>query len=650
MNTPAAALRLAPIFSDGAILAADEPLPVFGRGAAPHARIEARLGDAAGISVAGPDGAFLVWLPALPAGGPHRLAVRQLDSPDIPPAFADDIWLGDVWLAAGQSNMQMTAGECGDDAAAALADASDTLLRVFTVERNASLGPGAEARGRWIAAAPETARDFSALAWRFARELRANLRRPVGMVVAAWGGTRIEAWCSRRALLQTPWRDQFQASELSTCSPEWWTRHARDSDANGLLARYPTDIGAPPADPPEARLDFDDSTWNETVVPGSWSRRGLGPLGVVWYRRHLTLPPAWRGRTLTLRIGVADKHDATYVNGALVGATGTGLDASPWNTRRTYRIPAALTDRATLTLAVRVFSFIGDGGLSGPAECMSLAPEENAGAGDVLTLAGPWRCAQTLTLPACSELHLPGHLNPNTPAILYDNLIAPLAPLPFRGVLWYQGEQNLSQAADYALLLRTLIADWRGAWGRPSWPFLIVQLPLFGAPAAYDPDSAWAALREAQRQAVESTAYSHLVAALDLGDAADIHPRHKAALGRRLALRALEAIYNCPRVARPVRVLSARWTPDALVLRLSAALPPQTAPVVLHLETAPGVWTRAEAVIVRKQLQVAGAPRALRVRHAWADHPSEAAPRTAHGEPLPTFELAVRPQPRTFAK
>jgi sialate O-acetylesterase len=641
-----ASLRLAPVFSDGAILAAGEPLPVFGCGAAPRARVEARLGDAVGFSVAGPDGAFLVWLPALPIGGPHRLEVRQLDSPDCPPARAADVWLGEVWLAAGQSNMQMTAGECGDDAAAAFADAPDPLLRVFTVERDASLGPGAEARGRWITATPATARAFSAVAWSFARELRATLHRPVGMVVAAWGGTRIEAWCSRRALLGTPWREKFLNTELAACSPDWWTRHAREADAKGLLARYPADLGAPPADPPEARADFDDSAWPETAVPGSWSRRGLGPLGVVWYRRHIALPPAWRGRALTLRIGVADKHDATYVNGALVGATGTGLDASPWNTRRAYRIPAALTDCATLTLAVRVFSFIGDGGLSGPAQCLSLAPEEKADAADAAPLTGLWRCAQTLTLPACSELHLPGHLNPNTPTILHDNLIAPLAPLSFRGVLWYQGEQNLGQAADYALLLRALIADWRAAWGRPAWPFFIVQLPLFGAPAAHDPASAWAALRDAQRQAVETTVDCHLFAALDLGDAADIHPRRKAALGHRLALRALAAVYRRPRAARPVRALSARWTPDALVVRLSAALPPPASPVVLYLETAPDAWTRAEACVVDKQLQITTAPRALRVRHAWADHPSDTVPLTAHGEPIGTFELAVRsPRP-----
>jgi sialate O-acetylesterase len=221
-------------------------------------------------------------------------------------------------------------------------------------------------------------------------------------------------------------------------------------------------------------------------------------------------------------------------------------------------------------------------------------------------------------------------------------MIAPLAPLPFSGVLWYQGEQNLGQAADYALLLRALIADWRAAWGRPAWPFIIVQLPLFGAPTAYDPDSAWAALREAQRQAVESTADCHLVAALDLGDAADIHPRRKAALGRRLALRALAAVYRRPRSARPVRALSARWTPGALVVRLSVALPPPASPVVLYLETAPGVWIRAEAGVVGKQLRVSAAPRALRLRHAWADHPDDTPPRAAHGEPLPTFELAIR--------
>jgi sialate O-acetylesterase len=537
--------------------------------------------------------------------------------------------------------MQMRAGECGDDFAEALSDADDTLLRIFTVEENASLAPGADAGGRWISSDSETARQFSAVAWSFSRQLRAFLNCPIGVVVAAWGGTQIEAWTSRRALLSTPWRERFLASETDACSSTWWERHAREADAKGLLSCYPADIGKPEENPAEARCDFDDSAWRETAVPGYWSKNELGPLGVVWYRRWVELPPHWRGRELSLDLGIADKHDATFVNGVLIGSTGKGLDASPWNTRRSYSVPSHLTGGPRLLIAVRVFSFSGDGGLGGPSEFMQLALKEAAETEAAIPLDGTWHCCQTMHLPVCHDLYLPGHLNPNTPSILYNNMIAPLAPFPFRGVLWYQGEQNLSRADEYETLLCTMIRDWRAEWGIPNLPFLVVQLPLFGTASAYEDASNWAALRNAQRRAAERTPDCHLIASLDLGDPNDIHPRQKAELGRRLAHRALSAVYKRSTEAPSAQALSASQSEDTLIVYLSDKLAAASAPVALYLENSPGEWVRTEAKVVGNQLRIAPAPRALRVRHAWSDHPTDSIPRTANGEPLPTFELFV---------
>lgn len=119
------------------------------------------------------------------------------------------------------------------------------------------------------------------------------------------------------------------------------------------------------------------------------------------------------------------------------------------------------------------------------------------------------------------------------PAGLYNAMIAPLAPAPLRGVLWYQGEANAPRAAEYASLFRGLIRQWRAAFGQ-ELPFYFVQL------ANHDRESdktqrTWAYLREAQQAALELPR-TGMAVTIDIGDVKDVHPKNKQEVGRRLAL------------------------------------------------------------------------------------------------------------------
>ena len=128
-------------------------------------------------------------------------------------------------------------------------------------------------------------------------------------------------------------------------------------------------------------------------------------------------------------------------------------------------------------------------------------------------------------------------------ASLYNGMIAPLGSFALRGVVWYQGEANLAQAARYRDLLAALMADWRRQFGRPL-PFLIVQLPNFGEPRTAPGQSNWASLREAQRLAVQQDTHAGLAVTIDLGDRTNIHPTDKQDVGRRLARVARHVVYG----------------------------------------------------------------------------------------------------------
>lgn len=131
----------------------------------------------------------------------------------------------------------------------------------------------------------------------------------------------------------------------------------------------------------------------------------------------------------------------------------------------------------------------------------------------------------------------------NQAAGLYNGTVAPIIPYAIKGVIWYQGESNTPEAVFYRKLFPAMIRGWREAWGEGNFPFLFVQLAAYGPPAAAPCESDWAELREAQSMAlkVPNTA---MAVAIDVGDAANIHPPNKAAVGHRLALAAQAVAYG----------------------------------------------------------------------------------------------------------
>jgi len=130
------------------------------------------------------------------------------------------------------------------------------------------------------------------------------------------------------------------------------------------------------------------------------------------------------------------------------------------------------------------------------------------------------------------------------PSGLYNAMIAPVLPYGIKGAIWYQGESNAPRAYQYRKLLPAMVKSWRDAWGEGDFAFLVVSLANFQAVKDEPGESDWAELREAQAVAMDKDPNGGLALAIDIGDAADIHPRNKQEVGRRLALAALAKSYK----------------------------------------------------------------------------------------------------------
>jgi sialate O-acetylesterase len=147
------------------------------------------------------------------------------------------------------------------------------------------------------------------------------------------------------------------------------------------------------------------------------------------------------------------------------------------------------------------------------------------------------------------------------PAVLYEGMLAPIAPLSLAGAIWYQGEQNSPRGFEYRKLLPAMIADWRSLFSQGDFPFYIVSLPAFNkrSPVPVDGDD-WTETRESQAITAATVPNTCLAVTIDTGDADNIHAKEKEPVGDRLARCALakyygkDVVYSGPTLERVERL------------------------------------------------------------------------------------------------
>ncbi|MEI6084678.1 MAG: sialate O-acetylesterase [Verrucomicrobiota bacterium] len=528
-------MKLAALFSDNAVLQRDRAVPIWGW-SKPGESVTVEFAGQKKTASADATGKWLVQLDPLPASAePRELHAGS--------CRIQNILVGDVWLCSGQSNMQWEVN-LTNNAVAEIAAANHPLLRLFTVPNKALLGRQTDVDSHWQTCSPATVKTFSAVGYFFGREIAHQAGVPVGLINSSWGGTRIETWMSRDALLtDADCRLEIEDYEKWLHSPEGQQQIQDGRDRVEDLEAWEHKQGQP--DPGNtghgkkwAAREFDDSAWPEMPVPIGWQMHGLKHNGVLWFRRTVDVPADWAGQDLILHLGACDKTDTTYFNNVQVGAIGFETKSS-WNTPRVYRIPGHLVQPGRNVIASRVYSNLYEGGLIGPAATMRL--ERN---GTKLPLAGLWRYQVEhdlgLAVPKAANL---GPGNPNTIYILNDSMIQPLVPAALCGAIWYQGESNAGQPRRYRDLFTLMIRDWRKTFANDTLPFFFVQLANYMGEQKTPIENGWAELREAQNLALRLP-NTGMASAIDIGEANDIHPRNKQDVGKRLALAALAGVYG----------------------------------------------------------------------------------------------------------
>jgi sialate O-acetylesterase len=535
-----AALKLPAIFGPHMVLQQDADLPVWGW-ASPGARVTVTCSGESASTTADTTGKWSLKLPKLKMQDEGQTLTIRSSSGDA--LSFEDVLIGEVWLASGQSNMQWTV-IASDNAKEESAQANYPEIRYFEVKKEFAYEPQSELEGKWVICTPDTVKQFSAVGYFFGRHIHKKLNRPVGIIASSWGGTAAESWTSAEALeTHLPeFSDEIEAltqlkKNKATAVANYKAALAELQDEFSKLYELEADLDAAAK---WAAPELNDISWEQISIPTTWEEAGYKDLnGIVWFRKTVNIPASWAGRDLVLRPGTIDEVDVTWFNGKQVGARGNIKEkiVKYWNQARDYHVPGELVKPGLNVIAIRVIDATGPGGLRGDkAKPIYLAPADDTET-ERINLAGDWKLKPEYVLSQTPQ----NPITPKRPTLLYNQMIAPLIPYAIRGVAWYQGESNSSRPEQYRTLLPTMINDWRNRWDQGNFPFLIVQIANYLKREELPVESNWAELREAQALTATQLPNTGLAVTIDIGQARNIHPTNKQDVGTRLGL-AAEAI------------------------------------------------------------------------------------------------------------
>jgi sialate O-acetylesterase len=207
----------------------------------------------------------------------------------------------------------------------------------------------------------------------------------------------------------------------------------------------------------------------------------------------------------------------------------------------------------------------------------------------------------------------------------------PVLGYGIRGAIWYQGETNAGRAYQYRELFPLMITSWREEWKQGDFPFYFVQLADFMTEEPEPEESAWAELREAQTMTQDKLQKTGQAVIIDIGEGADIHPRNKLDVARRLARWALKNDYGKDVVCQSPRYESMVVKDGTVTLKFKD-IGPAPGLRTVDSNTVEGFqvagndrkWAWAEARIVGPD-QIAvrsfAVPEPVAVRYAWGDNP-----------------------------
>lgn len=472
----------------------------------------------------------------------------------------EDVLMGEVWLASGQSNMEMPmkgfryakVHELVEGAEEEIANANYPEIRMFTVKRTIAFEPQENIEGNWAVCTPETLGEFSAVAYYFGKKLYQELNVPIGLIHSSWGGSPAESWV-RLDLIEkikgfenTSKRLEI-ANDPNTPYNKWVAKHT--SVKWDSLIEVDNFKWVDKTHLEFLSSDYNDDAWQDAAVTSigeAFEKDDFN--GIGWIRQQLNIDSLPEG-DLVFDLGETDDLYTIFINGEMIGRKEYWGVAS-----NRYTFSSDVLKKGQNTIAIRFIDVWGEGGLN---------VDRNRGiyVGDkkIIALNEDWKLNMVCYLTGGDfyilesgdeeiALASPDRMphQSNSPTTLNNGMIAPLVPYTLKGFIWYQGESNQGRAEEYKTLFPAVIDSWRAQWKNEALPFYYVQIaPFAGYGLRTDAAERMtsAELRESQMLTLAKSNVGMAITT-DVGDDKLIHPPKKKEVGDRLALWALNKDYG----------------------------------------------------------------------------------------------------------
>ena len=563
-----AEITLPTFFSNGMVLQRDTSAPIWGT-ASPGEAITVQLNGQTASATADDKGNWSAAFKGLAAGGPFTLDIKGGSDA----VSFSDVYVGDVWLCSGQSNMAYNLGQMGALAAPDMATANDPQFRWFVPANFIVEDP--YKNHIWMGTTPTTISGDSAVAFYFGRSLRQKISVPVGILEVAFPGSAIEGWITPEGFDTLGMGPEEKAladeyNSLDTVTPKFlsdldaWEKTSNRGDPGDK------EFAQGWADP-----KTDTSDWKSIPNLADWSSLGIPNGGVIWIRKSIEMPADAAGKDFSVTIGdlrnggkeFGNLIGTVYFNNQEVGTIGDSLKhiyTAPEDS--TVKVPGNLVAAGTNVIAVRIFTQKAKAPYN--KTNLEISPVDKKKTEVPATITPDWLAKVAAQLPpeppeaaASRPVCPPSPPQVRLPSFFYNFMLKQVVGYGIKGVIWYQGEANTANfpgappsvlgnypPVSYRKLLPALIADWRRLWKQDDLPFYIIQLPNTNSDNRPQPDASpgksdWAALRESQLLTAQTVPNTGLVVAIDIGNG-NLHPPNKKPIGERATLLALANAYG----------------------------------------------------------------------------------------------------------
>lgn len=508
-------ISLPPFFSDHMVLQQGEEITIWGK-ASPKEEITGFFRGEIRKTKASNDGKWRLVFINASSGGPYNLKLLGKNTIEL-----NNVFVGEVWFCSGQSNMGWPLYK-SENGINEIEQSQHDKIKLFNVKRSMSGIPTKELdpKNKWTSCNSKTTKNFSAVAYYFARELYKRLEVPIGLIHSSWGGSSIESWMnaddfsndkSKHELLQ-----KIKTLDLNKLEQEY-----KVAEKKYNLYLDEADLGT---EQNWQSVNYDYSTWKNIQLPNVWRNTNLkNRVGVVWVSKSISLTAEDASNDLLLSFGLIDNEDITYFNGYKIGSIKKN-DIS-----RKYIVSKELLKKGKNVITVRIKNPLDIGGFRSGKDSLYLQTISAK-----ISLAGTWKYRV-----GTNEINQPpDRVHPKyLPSSLYNAMLYPFFDFKIRGVIWYQGESNVSNPNEYSKLFPKMIQDWRKNWQKKI-PFLFVQLPNRA-----NMGIKLVNFREAQTQALNLDLVG-MIPTIDIGDDYNVHPANKHDVGYRLAVASDFLVYN----------------------------------------------------------------------------------------------------------